>query len=104
MSQSKPVLPPSLSTRLNHPAVIAPLYGALSLGCVLLLGKIVLWRTLSTASYLNLTRPQRSDLVLFCSEFLLVGVLAFSLYHSLQASHVSTKNSLRGGVLGAWLF
>ncbi len=103
MSQSKPLLPPSLSTRLNHPAVIAPLYGALSLGCVLLLGKIVLWRVFSTPPHHHQPRLIPDGIVLFCSEFLLVGVLAFSLYHSLQASHVSTKNSLRGGFLGAWL-
>lgn len=101
MSQSKPLPPSSSSTRLEH-VFIAPFYGALSLGCVFLLGKIVIWRVLSTSNP-HLTRPLPGGINPFFPEFLLVGILAFSLPQSLKASHFSTKNSLRGGFGGAWL-
>ncbi|MCX8062545.1 MAG: hypothetical protein N3D16_08180, partial [Anaerolineales bacterium] len=103
MTQSKLLPPTPSSTRLDL-FLIAPFYGALSLLCMFLLGKIVVWQVISLSpSSLPLTRPSLIGSLPFFSEFLLIGILALTLQQSLRAIHLSTKNSLRGGFLGACL-
>ncbi len=101
MSQSKS-LPPS-STRLTVFST-ASFYLSLSLLCVFLLGKMSLWQ-LTAISHASL-EPSRillSGGIQIFFEVSLVITLTLSLQQSLSALHISTKNSLRGAFLGAWL-
>lgn len=102
MSQSK-LFPPSSSTRLDF-FFIAPLYTAFSFLCLFLLLKITLWQ--ANPGFQSASSPVQSILsngAPFLFKFLLVGLMTLTLERSLRASHFSTKASLRGGFLGAWL-
>ncbi|MCS6907709.1 MAG: sugar transferase [Anaerolineales bacterium] len=102
MSQSKSYSPFSSSSRLGRLSFASPYFLA-SLGCLFLLEKVVLWQISSYSAAVEPLAAWFSYGLQWGCEFLLVASLAFTLDQNLRALHVSTRNSLRGGFLGAWL-